>query len=512
MELILENYEEFLKENKDVIFSDPVTLFENKVLFESYIKQLAEAIEDEDARKAFIKVAHREREMLLTESSSLLSDNASKAWAIMYYPLLADVYATPVISKILTTFTTNNPQVAIPRKTIKGEIINFDGSKVVIDLPTSKAVRPNKTEVTISEGKSNIFSLIGLTDAKATINTRYFAITEVNLKEVTSSGTENIITVPVVIRADFTGNIYGEFEAVDSDGEKYVGAISGKVDFNKGEIILSHTPIKYSGQSQITFENAKVSCRINVYGEDKGTVRVYVDAQDTIKLKIDQDSSFFIELIAEQVQDLKDIYNLDVLSSAMEVVKLQFVLNKDADIAELLKLSEPEMKKHGNYATVDFSKLPNSFNPSSYADLYSVIVPKILKVKNRIRKIAHVEPQYLLCSPDTATLIESLQNYGLLSNQKGDTLKVGPKGMTIAFTKFDVIVSEAVPNNKIYVVYKAPNKQQAAIIDIVYKPLYIERSNVNGISKTYLKSRTAVEVVDTKKLGCVDLVNIDAVL
>jgi len=512
--LLLEQYEHFVKEHKEHILSNPVSLLENTVLFENYIEALAEAIEDPEARQAFKKVAQREREFLLTEATNLLGTEAGKAWAVMYYPLLADVYATPVISKILTTFTTNNPQVAIPRKIVKGEIIQLDGSTKTVDLPSTSAVRPSEVVKTVGLGKNNLISLAGIKDVKATINTRYFAITKITITEKytdsTGTTTTRDIDIDVIIRPDFSGNINGEYEAKDIDGKTIKGYISGKVDFKSGDIILSNT-FEYDGSSEIEFKSATVKYRVNVYGSDIGRVRVYVDATDEYKIKVDEDNSFLIELVTEEVQDLKDIYNLDILASAMEVVKLQFVLNKDADVSELLQLSEPEMQAHGNVATVDFNALPSAFNPSNLADLYAVIVPRILKVRNAIRKNAHVEPQYLLCSPNTATLIESLQQYGVMANQ-ANNMKLGPTGSNITFAKFNVVVSETLPDNKIYVVFKAPNKQQAALLDIVYKPLYIEKAVDGGVTKQYLKSRTTVEVVDTKKLGVVELQNVDKVL
>lgn len=498
--LILEQYESFLKENKSLIEENKAEFLKDPVASKDYIQTLAEAIEDQEAKSAFLKVAQRELEIL---SEQELLTEEGQAWAIMYFPILADVYQTPLISKLLTPFVTSQKRVAIPRKVVQGEIIKLDGTSTTVILPSTQAVKPNKVEVTISEGKTNIFSALSIS-AKAKINQRYFAITNLNLTD--NDGTnDNNIDLSVVIKPDFSGNFYGEatFTAA-GDGKPVTVIVSGNVNFETGEIVLSKTIVTDSSDT-ITFNNAKVECRINIIGEDLGKVKVKLNVEDNVKIQLDEDSSFFIELVDEEVQDFKDIYNLDLLASIMEVVKLQFALNKDADVADLLKLSEPEMAGYGNTASIDLSAIPSSINPANIADVYSLIVPKILAVASSIEKNAHVTPQYLVTDRKTAVTLETLQNFASSQMNTVGNGKIGPVASAMQYARFQILKSDAVEPGKIYVVYKANVKSAAAMVDIVYKPLYVHKSDVNGVAKQYLKSRTAVEVVDPRKLGVVTI-------
>lgn len=504
MALILEQYESYINENRSLIESDPVGFIKDNTAFSDYITALSEAIEDKDAREAFKAVAYREREVL-QEAGELLTGDG-RAWAIMYFPILADVYQTPLISKLLTVFTTSQKRVAIPRKSVIGEIIGLDGSTIqTVELPSSTAVRPNKVTQTISEGKTNLFSLLSITD-KAKINQRYFAITKLTLTDNDGTNTTTI-ELPVVIRADFSGNFYGEAQFTASGDGKVVNVIvTGNVNFDTGDIVLSKNIITDSADT-IEFQNATVECRINIYGADKGKVKIKLNVDDEVKVQLDEDDSFFIELIDEEVQDFKDIYNVDLLASIMEVVKLQFQLNKDADVADLLKLSEPDMASYGNTATIDYSSVPTYLNPANIADVFSLVVPKILAVASSIEKNAHVTPQYLVTDRKTAVTLEALQSFATAQMNTQGQGKVGPSAAALQFTRFTIFKSDSVEEGKIYVVYKANNKAAAALMDIVYKPLYIHKSDVNGIAKQYLKSRTAVEVADARKLGVVTIAN-----
>jgi len=500
MALILEQYEQYVKENREVIESDPVKFIQDPVTFKDYVTSLSEAIEDPSARDAFLKVAERESQIIL-ESGELLNAEG-RAWAIMYFPILAEVYQTALVSKLLTTFTTSQKRVAIPRKVVKGEVIALDGSTTVtVELPSSQAVRPNKITQTITEGKTDLFNVLGITD-KAKINQRYFAITKLTLDD-----NGNPVELPVVIKPDFSGNFSGEagFTAA-GDSQPVSVYISGNVNFDTGIIILNVT-ISTTSTDTITFQNATVEARINIYGADKGKVKIKLETQENLNLMIDEDNTFFLELIDEEVQDFQDIYNIDLLNSITEVVKLQFALNKDADVVDLLQLSEPDMNAYGNTASLNYASIPSYLTPANVSDVFSLIVPKILAVTKNIEKVAHVTPQYLVTDRNTAITLETLQNFASTQMNGQGTGKIGPVPSALQFTRFTIYQSDNVTPGKIYVVYKANVKSAAAMVDVVYKPLYVHKSDVNGVAKQYLKSRTAVVVADPRKLGVVTITN-----
>jgi len=76
------------------------------------------------------------------------------------------------------------------------------------------------------------------------------------------------------------------------------------------------------------------------------------------------------------------------------------------------------------------------------------------------------------------------------------------------FNRSNILDIKLVDDDKIYVVYKANVRSAAALIDIVYKPIYVHKSDVDGVAKQYIKSRTAVVVADPRKVGVVTVQNI----
>ena len=499
--LILEQYEHFVKSNRALIEEDPIGFIKNESSFKDYVEALSEAIEEPEA---FRKVAYRERDVIL-EAAGDVEGSEGRAWAILYFPILAEVYQTPLISKLLTVFTTSEKRVVIPRKVVFGEIIDLDGTvKSTVELPSSQAVRPDLKTLDVPEGKTNIFTSLSIpSGVKAKINQRYFAITKVKL---TDEG--NPVTIDTVIRPDFSGNFSGvvTFKA-SGDSKDVTVYINGNVNFETGDIVVTKT-IQTDSSDSITFNSVTVETRINVYGKDLGKVKATLKVKDEIKLQLDEDNSFFVELIDEQIQDFKDIYNLDLLASIIEVVKLQFALNKDADVTSLLKLSEPDMNAYGNTASINFGSLPSYLNPANISDVYSLVVPKILAVANNIEKVAHVTPQFLVASRKMATVLETLQSWvSSQMNTQGEG-RIGPVASALQYSRFQVLKSDTVDDDKIYVVYKANVRSAAALIDIVYKPIYVHKSDVDGVAKQYIKTRTAVVVADPRKVGVVTVQNI----
>lgn len=84
MELLFENYENFITENKDELNSpkDAYRLLNDDGMFRSYKESLTEGI-DEDIRPNIMAVLDRQREMLLTEAANVGASSFAAGWVVM---------------------------------------------------------------------------------------------------------------------------------------------------------------------------------------------------------------------------------------------------------------------------------------------------------------------------------------------------------------------------------------------------------------------------------------------
>lgn len=221
---------------------------------------------------------------------------------------------------------------------------------------------------------------------------------------------------------------------------------------------------------------------------------------------------FEIDLQMETVQDYRDIYNIDLVRSLSMAIKQQMLLNKDQDLSYYLEANEPKMAEWGNSATVDlanFNVSGGEFTPANVMDVFKGVVPMISTINRNIRKSYRADPQYLVSGLKTASLLESLQDYvtHFPTASHGEAGFASRSG--IDFRKQTVLASSSIPEDTIYVIYKNPSDDlsRSVILDFVYKPLYIIEEVTDSVKKTFVHSRTAIELVRPEAMGVVKVQN-----
>ena len=101
---------------------------------------------------------------------------------------------------------------------------------------------------------------------------------------------------------------------------------------------------------------------------------------------IDVKDDFEIELQTEQIQDYKDIYNIDLVRTMSEAIKTQIMLNKDFDIEYLLDSKIATMQSNRAYAVVDMDEWnagassAERFRPTNILDALKNILPYLNNV------------------------------------------------------------------------------------------------------------------------------------
>jgi len=447
---------------------------------------------------------------LLEESAQIGPMASMVAYAVTYFPILVDIYAEPILSQVTTVFPTPKPVLSIPRLRGHGKVLNPNGSYSEYFMPTNTAVvRGDLTNVQLVPNQdNNLFALVSgyptiVNPNVCRINKRFFSIVKIQ----TTTPTPATINTPVLILADARGQISKEFSFVDG-ANTITGKIIGHIDWDTGIVTYSVT---YSATGY-TCNNITATVRYSPTTGDVGRVKVSLQSY-VYDIEVDTREDFEIELQTEMIQEYKDVYNVDLIRTMSEMIKNQIMHNKDSDIAHFLTMYESEMVANGNTATADMNQFlmpAGDFHPANVIDVAKGVIPYINSVTRKIYKSFRAAPQYIVAGLKTASLLDTLQEYVTNINDVAKGGEFGYRTGDIGFRKQTVVSCMYIPDNKIYLVYKAPNDslQYSSIVDIVYKPLYIVEEITNSMKRSYVKSRSAVEIVSTNALGCVTVQNL----
>ncbi len=199
-----------------------------------------------------------------------------------------------------------------------------------------------------------------------------------------------------------------------------------------------------------------------------------------------------------------------------EAIKTQILLNKDHDLAYFLNSAEIEMNDNGTFQNINLGTYFDQagvMSPRNLIDIMKTVTPRIAMVNTVIFRNFRAEPQYLLTGLRTGALLKSMQDFVVRMPNMTDG-EGGYVADTASFAKQTILMSPAIDDEKIYQVYKAPsdNLSRSVIIDFIYKPIYIIEEITNSMKRTFVKSRTAIELCATHALGCVNVSGLNDIL
>jgi len=408
--------------------------------------------------------------------------------------------------------------VTIPRIHVDATVRNPDNSITAMQLPREDTLARGATEIinAVPAVANDLFALStgaanGMTSVTNRINKRYLNITAVN---VTDAGTVVLpVTrdVPVSVRPDARGHFRKDFTFTDGDGVAVTATIVGDVVYDTGILQYNVSATSATVGALYTTNHAITNVIFSPVTGDIGRVKVKLTATGW-DVNIDVHDDFEIELATESIQDYRDIYNVDVIRTLSSAIKQQIMLNKDFDIAYFLQAAEPDMLALGAHAVVDLALYAaggtKGFAPENPLDIFKSVLPALATVNNAVRRNHRADPQYLVTGYRAGAMLQSLQaaSFNSMDAKHGE---MGHAANAISFRKQTVITSGAVPNDTIYAVYKAPGDDlsRAAIIDLVYQPLYIVEEVTNSVKRSFVKSRTAIELARPEAVGVVKLLN-----
>ena len=513
-DLLFENYELFLKENVDQ-FSSPKDAFQtiaDEASFAAFKDALTEGLDP--ATKVVVEsVLNRQREELLTEAVNVPASAYPQGWTVMSFPILVDIYAEPILAQLATVYPVNSSVASIPRVNISAKIRSYDGSTSEnYRMPNAVTqLRPGLVTVTIAPNdRSNLFAAASLSSDKFRINRRYVMISKVSIVDNDGSNNHDI-DVTVYIRPDNRSQFNKVFTFQDSAGATVTAYLNGNVNFDTGDMIYQ---VSFSGGTSghtYTASGADVQLRFVPVGTMNGRVEVNIKT-DMIDVNIDEVDDFIINVSEEDIQDYKSIFKIDLVQTLSEAIKRQILLNKDVDLALFLKAAEGDMSAQGAALSIDLNNFAGSstnYQPASTMDVMKNIIPRISTLMGIIKRNYHAYPNYIVTGIKTASALRNFQKFAasIPNDKEGAVAWAGEIGN---FMKLNVLESPAIDDDKIYVVAKAPANalQKACVIDLVYKPLYVINEVTDGQKRTYVKSRTAIEIGRTDGMGVLTVDNL----
>lgn len=552
-ELLLENFERFIGTEKSML-SDASVGFSTIKDDARYAKFRASLLNRLEESEAIGHLLDQQRAQLLEEATSIASSPTAIAYAVASFPMLVDIYAEPLLSKITTLYPTNVPTLTIPRLKFKSTVVEADGSSKEYYFPTAtELIRPGLMDITLTAASTNVFATNNVSRSEFKLNARDFSIRKIKLEEVNvvaagsvldgkvypagtvlpvavtkSSGTsyaagstlasnltlevDDVVTKLFVEECFIVLNARNmaveSFEYETLDGKKATYSLTATVNFDTGDVVYSITLLDAAGTSSvIRGVSAEAKIKLLGIGNGRGVAKVKPE-QSALDINADIDDSFEIEDVEEFIQDWKALYNIDMFASLKDAVKTQMLLNKDLEISDILQGKLGALKKISHYGLCDFNAFTlngGSYTPDHVVHVLKNIVPKIVGLAERMRKSLRRYPSYIVCSDQTAGVIKSLQDF--VVRVDGQSGMYGAAAATADFAKMEVIVSSSMPADFIYLVDKTNVISQASLIDVEYKPMYIVEEVTNSKKRLFIKSRNKIAAVRDEAIGCLQLVN-----
>lgn len=185
-------------------------------------------------------------------------------------------------------------------------------------------------------------------------------------------------------------------------------------------------------------------------------------------------------------------------------------------MAYFLEAAEPEMAANGTVQSLNLQKYFDQqgiLSPRNLLDIMKSLAPRIAMVNTVIHRNFRAEPQFLVTGLRTGALLKSMQQFfaSVTNPTEGSFGFTTQAGNVMRQT---ILMSPAVDDEKIYTIYKAPsdNLSRSVLIDFIYKPIYIIEEITNSVKRTFVKSRTAIELCAPHAVGCVQITGMNDIL
>lgn len=460
----------------------------------------------------------RQRQVILEDTTVMASPEAM-SFAVASFPMLIDIYAEPMLSKVVTVYPYDKPILTIPR--VKWIAINVDeyGATTEYEYPTAtKNLRLNIKTVSLKPN-DNVYSGLQrvapagsqlLSASEFRISNRNLRITKIKVS--TDDGNGNI--TPSVLDTFGIIDAKGNFFLDDVQIGSRTFRIQGSFTVATGRFVWSVTDLTPAAVAStltdsVSFDELEFQFKLFGNGINKAVMRTK-PLMSTVEINCDLEESWEISEIEEVLQDWKALWNMDILTLLKDHIKDQMKLNKDAEIADLLYGNIPASKKYGMYREFDLKAfmsgaVGSTTRPTNVMDIFKNIYPIFIDLIDQMRKRIKMEPRYIVCGTKAGSVLKSLQQFETsLVGQVGEIGQV--KGVP-SINKFEIIVSDAVEEDLIYLIVKNEQYNLSTILEVTYKPLYVIIETTNSKRRTFIKSRGWIGIVRNEGIATIKVKN-----
>lgn len=467
-------------------------------------------------------VCDTEREFLLTELENIAISDIALGYAITYFPILCDTYCSDILGSAILYKQCNVPIFTVPRMKILAEVKNSDGTIDSWIFPRALFLIRTKSEKfdlvprkTHDLFKQSVSYPNEVNSTLAAINKKYFILEEIKVKiKNNTNNQEKEINCIVSLRADARSQLNKDFDIFVEDYDLIIkSTLIGHINFDKG--LLTYNVIFKPSDSNYTIDviSARFSCVFSPRTGDIGRVKISVKMSGN-DINIDVNEEFEYDLDVETIQEYTDIYNIDLIKTISTAIKGQILLNRDHDIAHLLETAIPEMRLNHTYEELKFKPTRDTegyLSPGYYQSIYQNIIPKFALLQRYIYYNTNLIPSFLICGIQVSAMLEALQEFSVTfphmrSGDGGFNNAYGHHTISkYAFRHYDILMSHAIPNDRIYMVYKPQTQEEehyANLVNFIYKPLYLIEEITNSQKRVFIKTRNTIELLNTCTLGC----------
>lgn len=460
---------------------------------------------------------NRQRQVLLEDTTVMASPEAM-SFAVASFPMLIDIYAEPMLSKVITVYPYDKPILTIPR--VKWIAISVDeyGATTEYEYPTAtKNLRLNVKKVSMKQN-DNVYAGLQrvapagsplLTPAEFRISNRNLRISKIKLEINDGSGTITPTVLDTFGIIDAKGNFFLDDVQVGSRTFR----VQGNFTVATGRFVWSVTDLTPAAVAStltdsVTFEELEFQFKLFGNGINKAVMRTK-PLMSAVEINCDLEESWEISEIEEVLQDWKSLWNMDILTLLKDHIKDQMKLNKDAEIADLLYGNVPASKKYGMYREFDLKAFMSgtgaATRPTNVMDIFKNIYPIFIDLIDQMRKRIKMEPKYIVCGTKAGSVLKSLQSFE--TSLLGQVGEIGQVKGTPAINKFEIIVSDAVEEDLIYLIVKNEQYNLSTILEVTYKPLYVIIETTNSKRRTFIKSRGWIGIVRNEGIATIKVKN-----
>lgn len=531
---IFKNYYKALSSNS-LNLKNPnsiINILEDDDKFKDFTNILFEGMSNDQISIANI-ICEAQRNFLIQEmSNNIGNSDLAIGYAISYFPILCDTYCTDILGNAILFKQVDSPILTIPRLKMTASVQNSNGTVNNWTFPRAMfLIRSEPEDFKLTPKLThNLFSLskspIKLTPENSSINKKYFILKTINV-EIKNEQTKTTETIDhlLMIRPDSRNQFNYDFEIISAENPKIMAncTIIGHIIFDSGQLQYDMTTISSDPNYTFTIKYGTFSCLFNSRTTDIGRVKISVKMSGE-DIDISKNDDFEYDLDVETLQEYSDIYNIDLIRTLSTAIKGQLLLNRDHDISNLLKSSIPDTKLNHTYEELQFVPIFDTngyLSPGYYQSIAQLLIPKISLIARYMYYNTTLLPTYILCGIKTSVVLEALQEFIITYPQMraglaGYNNKYGDKTINrSSFRSYKIIMSHAIPEDDLYLLYKPTSKDEEVysnIVNFIYKPLYLVEEITNSQKRIFIKTRNTVELLNTSTIGYIHLPDINEYL